>query len=50
MMPFENTKMLEFNHCQKPDKAPFIIYGDIECIMEKIDGCKIILKIHQQEK
>ena len=46
MKPFENTKMLEFNHCQKPDKAPFIIYGDIEFIIEKIDGCKIILKIH----
>ena len=50
MKPLENTKMLEFNHCQKPDKAPFIIYGDIEFIIEKIDGCKIILKIHQQEK
>ena len=46
MKPFENTKMLEFNHSQKPDKAPFIIYGDIEFIIEKIDGCKIILKIH----
>ena len=26
---------------------PFIIYADLECITEKIDGCKIkILKIH----
>ena len=39
-MPSENTKILEFNQYQKPDKAPFIIYADLECIIEKIDGCK----------
>ena len=39
-MPSENTKMLEFNQYQKSDKAPFIIYADLECIIEKIDGCK----------
>ena len=32
--------MLEFNQYQKSDKAPFIIYVDLECIIEKIDGCK----------
>ena len=31
---------LEFNKYQKSDKAPFIIYADLECIIEKIDGCK----------
>ena len=31
---------LEFNKYQKPDKAPFIIYADLECIIEKINGCK----------
>ena len=41
MMPFEETKILEFNQFQKFDKAPFIIYADLECIIEKIDGCKI---------
>ena len=40
IMPSENTKILEFNQYQKPDKAPFIIYADLECIIEKIDGCK----------
>ena len=30
-MPSEVTKILEFNHCQKSDKAPFIIYADLEC-------------------
>ena len=39
-MPSENTKMLEFNQYQKSDKAPFIIYADLECMLEKIDGCK----------
>ena len=46
-MPFENTKILEFHQYQKSDKATFIIYARIiylsiylECIIEKIDGCK----------
>ena len=38
-MPFEDTKILEFNQYQKSDKAPFI-YADLECTKEKIDGCK----------
>ena len=39
-MSSEDTKILEFNQYQKSDKAPFIIYTDIECLIEKIDGCK----------
>ena len=39
-MPSEGTKILEFNQYQKSDKAPFIIYADLECIIEKINGCK----------
>ena len=39
-MPSDDTKILEFNHFQKYDRAPFIIYEDIECIIGKIDGCK----------
>ena len=39
-MPYEGTKILEFNQYQKLNKAPFIIYADLECIIEKIDGCK----------
>ena len=35
-MPFEDTKILEFNQYQKYDNAPFIIYADLK----KIDGCK----------
>ena len=39
-MPFENTKILKFNKYQIYDKAPCIIYADLECIIEKIEGCK----------
>ena len=39
-MPSEDTKILEFNQYQKSDKGPFIIYADLECLIEKIDGCK----------
>ena len=35
IMPSEDTKILEFNQYQKSDKAPFIIYADLECIIEK---------------
>ena len=38
-MYFEDTKILEFNQYQKSNKAPFVIYADLECIIEKIDGC-----------
>ena len=39
-MPSDDTKIFEFNQCQKFDKAPFAIYADLECLIEKIDGCK----------
>ena len=42
IIPSENDKILEFNQYQKSDKAPFIIYADLECIIEKIDGCQNI--------
>ena len=39
-MPFEDTKISEINQDQKSDKAPFVIYADLECLAEKTDGCK----------
>ena len=36
----EDTKILEFNQYKKSDKAPHIIYADLECLIEKIDWCK----------
>ena len=40
-MPSEDTEILEFDQYQKSNKALFIIYADIECLIEKIDGCKL---------
>ena len=38
-MPSEDTKILQCIQCQNLDKAPFIIYEDVERLIEKIDGC-----------
>ena len=40
IMLSEDTKIYEFNQYQKSDKASFINYVNLECIIEKIDGCK----------
>ena len=50
VMPSEDTKILEFNQYQKFDKAPFTIYADLECIIEKIDGCKNNPEIHLHQR
>ena len=39
-MPFEDTKKLEFNWCQKSDKVPFILYADLECLRKETDERK----------
>ena len=40
VMPSGDTKISEFNEYQKSDRTPFIIYAYLECLIEKIDGCK----------
>ena len=49
-MPSDDTKILKFNQFQKCDKAPFIIFADLECIIERLMSAKIILKNHLQQK
>ena len=49
-MPSEDTQILEFNQCQKFDKTPFIIYSNLECLTEKINGCKNNHENHLQQK
>ena len=39
-MPSEDTRILEFNLCQKSDEASFVIYADLHFMIEKIVGCK----------
>ena len=34
-MAFEDTKILEFNQYEKSDKAPLIIYADLEYVIKK---------------
>ena len=41
-MPSKDTKILDFNQYQKSDRTPFIIYSDLECLIENFDGCKNI--------
>ena len=38
IMPSEDTEILELNQYRKYDKVPFIIYSDLNCIIENIDG------------
>ena len=46
----EDTKILEFNRYQKSDKVTYIIYADVEYLIEKADECKLILKIYPQQR
>ena len=39
-MPCQDTKILEFNQYQISGKTPFVIYGDLEYVIENTDGCK----------
>ena len=38
-MPNKYNKTLEYNHGEKSLKVPFIIYVDLECLLEIIDSC-----------
>ena len=38
-MPNEHNKILKYNHGEKSMKAPFIIYADLESLLEKINTC-----------
>ena len=35
----ENTKILKYNHGKKSMKRPFIVYPDLECLLEKMSTC-----------
>ena len=50
VMSSEDTKILEFNQYQKANKAPLIIYADLECIIEKTSECKNSPKIRLQQE
>ena len=39
-MPSGKNKILKFKQCTKSEKMPYIIYTNLECLIEKIDGCE----------
>ena len=38
-MPNKDNNILKYNHGEKFMKAPFIIYADLESLLEKISTC-----------
>ena len=38
-MPKEDNKVLKYNHGEKSMKVPFIIYADLESLLEKMSTC-----------
>ena len=38
-MPNEDNKIIKYNQGEKSMKSPFIIYADLECLLEKISTC-----------
>ena len=38
-MPEEDNKTLKYNHGEKFMKAPFVIYADLESLLEKMSKC-----------
>ena len=38
-MPKENNRILKYNHGEKSVKVPFIIYADLESLLEKMNTC-----------
>ena len=49
-MPKEDNKTLKYNHGEKSMRAPFVIYADLECLLEKMSTFIMILKNHKQLK
>ena len=49
-IPKEDTEILKCNHGEKSMKVPFIIYTDLESLLEKISTCRNNPKNHQQLK
>ena len=39
-MPDEDKKILKYNPGEQSLKFPFIIYGDLECLLKKINTCQ----------
>ena len=38
-MPTKDNNITKHNHGEKSMKVPFIIYADLECLLEKVSIC-----------
>ena len=38
-MPTKNNNIVKYNHGEKSMKLPFVIYADLECLLEKMSTC-----------
>ena len=38
-MPTKNNNIIKYNHGEKSMKLPFVIYVDLECLLEKVSTC-----------
>ena len=38
-MPNEDNKIIKYNQGEKSIRSPFIIYADLECLLENISTC-----------
>ena len=38
-MPTKDNNNIKYNHGEKSMKVPFIIYADLECLLEKMSTC-----------
>ena len=38
-IPNEDNKIIKYNQGEKSIKSPFIIYADLECLLEKMSTC-----------
>ena len=38
-MPTKDNNIIKYNHWEKSIKLPFIVYADLECLLEKMSTC-----------
>ena len=39
-MPTKDNNIIKYNHGEKSMELPFVIYADLECLLEKISTCQ----------
>ena len=49
-MADEDNKILKYNHGETSMRVPFIIYADLECLLEKMHWCQNNLEKSYTEK